>query len=152
MTILRSRPGRPRWQLTTRPSTAVLLGVASLAAAGVQVALFSSPPPWYQLGVAGFWAVVGLAFLASALGTRARSRRAAAAAAARPPVDAVPFVPVPVRPARPRRRDADEGTTGKVPAEVGEPTDPLVAAEATTRLRRPSPTPRRAADATGGGS
>ena len=63
VTNLRSRPGRPRWQLTTRPSTAVLLGLASLTAAGVQVALFSSPPPWYQLGVAGFWALVGLAFL-----------------------------------------------------------------------------------------
>ena len=156
VTILRSRPGRPRWQLTTRPSTAVLLGLASLAAAGVQVALFASPPPWYQLGVAGFWVLVGLAFLGSALGTRARARRSAAEAAARPPVDAVPFVPVPVRPARPRRRDDDESRTRHeaepatsharhLPAEVGEPTDPLATAEATTRLRRPSPTPRSAA-------
>jgi hypothetical protein len=107
--LLRSRPGRPRWQLTTRPTTAVVLGLVSLAAAGAQLALLSSPPPWYQLAVAGFWTLVGLAFLGSAAGTRARRRRAAAAARTRVPVAEMPFVPVPVRPARPRRREEREG-------------------------------------------
>ncbi len=83
--ILRSRPGRPWWQLTTRPTTAVVLGlVLPRRPPVVQVALLSSPPPWYQLAVAGFWAVVGLAFLGSAVGTRARARREAAARARRP--------------------------------------------------------------------
>ena len=103
--LLRSRPGRPWWQLTTRPSTAVVLGVVSFVAAGVQLALLSSPTPWYQAAVAGFWTAVGLAFLGSAVGTRTRARRAAEARR-RVPVDSLPFVPVPVRPARPRRRDA----------------------------------------------
>lgn len=137
--VLGRRSGRPLWQLTTRPSTAVVIALVSLAAAGVQVALFSSPTPWYQVAVVAFWVVVALAFVASAVGTRARARRQAAAAANRPPVDAVPFVPVPVRPARPRRRDADAAVTDV--AEVGEPTDP-VAAPRTTALRagpRPAP-------------
>ena len=118
--ILRSRPGRPWWQLTTRPATAVVLGVVSLLAAGAQVALLSSPTPWYQPVVAGFWAVVGLAFLGSAAGTRTRARRAAEARL-RVPVDSLPFVPVPVRPARPRRREVAREDA----LDVGEPTEDL---------------------------
>ncbi|MDT7745840.1 MAG: hypothetical protein QOE59_4918, partial [Actinomycetota bacterium] len=97
--ILRSRPGRPWWQLTTRPVMAVVLGLVSLAVAVVQIVLLSSPAPWYQLAVAGFWTVVGVAFLGSAAGTRTRARREAAQRA-RPAVAAEPFVPVPVVPAR----------------------------------------------------
>jgi hypothetical protein len=127
--ILRSRPGRPRWQLTTRPTTAAMLGVVSLVAAGAQLTLLSTPTPWYQWAVAGFWAVVGLAFLASAVGTRVRARRRAAAAASRVPVDSVPFVPVPIRPARPRRRDGGvrdgEGDDEAGEVHTGEPTDDL---------------------------
>jgi hypothetical protein len=118
--ILRSRPGRPWWQLTTRPATAVVLGVVSLLAAGAQVALLSSPTPWYQPVVVGFWAVVGLAFLGSAAGTRTRARRAAEARL-RVPVDSLPFVPVPVRPARPRRREVAREDA----LDVGEPTEDL---------------------------
>ena len=109
--LLRSRPGRPRWQLTTRARTAVVLGLLSLAAAAVQIALLSSPAPWYQLAVAGFWTVVGVAFLASAVGTGVRARRAAATPA-RPPVAAEPFVPVPVVPARRRAEPAREAVGG----------------------------------------
>ncbi|MDL5159953.1 hypothetical protein [Actinomycetospora termitidis] len=136
---LRTRPGRPIWQLTTRPSTAVVLALVSLAAAGVQVALFSSPTPWYQVAVVAFWAVVGVAFVVSALGTRSRARRAAAAAAARPPVDPMPFVPVPVRPARPRRRDEPAAPA----AEVGEPTTPVAAVDPAPAPARPTPSARR---------
>ncbi|GAA4834502.1 hypothetical protein GCM10023201_23520 [Actinomycetospora corticicola] len=133
--VLRTRQGRPVWQLTTRASTAAVLALVSLAAAGVQVVLFSSPPPWYQVAVVAFWVVVGLAFVASALGTRSRARRRATTPAP-PPVDAAPFVPVPVRPARPRRRETD------AVAEVGEPTDPVAAPTTTVR---PTPAPRRPA-------
>jgi hypothetical protein len=135
--LLRSRPGRPRWQLTTRPTTAAVLGLVSLAAAGAQLALLSSPPPWYQLAVAGFWTVVGLAFLGSAVGTQVRRRREAAAARTRVPVEEMPFVPVPVRPARPRRREepgAEASSAAASPADepgvrpepdTGAPTDDL---------------------------
>ncbi|NMO91366.1 hypothetical protein [Actinomycetospora sp. TBRC 11914] len=136
--LLRSRPGRPWWQLTTRPTTAAVLGLASLVAAEAQVLFSSSPTPWYQLAVAGFWALVGLAFLGSALGTRVRRRRAARARA-RVPVTEMPFVPVPVRPARPRRREepsevseVSEASEASGPPdeatpepETGEPTDDL---------------------------
>ncbi len=107
--ILRSRPGRPWWQLTTRPTTAVVLGLVSLAAAAVQLVLLSSPPPWYQLAVAGFWTLVGVAFLASAAGTRVRARREAARPVP-PAVVVEPFVPVPVVPAA----AADDGGRGRV--------------------------------------
>ena len=113
--VLRSRPGRPWWQLTTRPVTAVVLGLVSLVAAGAQVVLLSSPPPWYQIAVAGFWTLVGVAFVGSAAGTRARARREAARRARRP-VAADPFVPVPVVPARRRAAPVGSGTTG---AEAG---------------------------------
>ncbi len=113
--LLRSRPGRPWWQLTTRPTTAAVLGLVSLVAACVQLVLLSSPTPWYQLAVAGFWALVGVAFLASAAWTRERRRRAAARARTRVSVDGMPFVPVPVRPARPRRREEPAPREGAVP-------------------------------------
>lgn len=141
----RSRPGRPRWQLTTRPATAAMLGVVSLVAAGAQLSLFASPTPWYQWAVAGFWAAVGLAFLASAAGTRSRARRAAAARR-RVPVDPVPFVPVPIRPARPRRRDeagraVGDGDPGEV--DTGEPTDDLADAVLTAVTPVVTATPPR---------
>jgi hypothetical protein len=128
--LLRSRPGRPRWQLTTRPTTAAVLGLVSLAAAAAQLALLSSPPPWYQLAVAGFWTVVGLAFLGSAVGTRVRRRREAAAARTRVPVEEMPFVPVPVRPARPRRRE--EPGTGASSAAASPAEEPGVRPEPDT--------------------
>ncbi len=130
--ILRSRPGRPWWQLTTRPSTAAVLGLVSLAAAAVQVALLSSPPPWYQFAVAGFWTVVGVAFLASAVGTRVRSRREAARRARRPVV-AEPFVPVPVVPAR-RRTDPKRSAAGDAPSTS-------TSSDRSGRRRRPAPGP-----------
>ncbi|HEY2225376.1 hypothetical protein [Actinomycetospora sp.] len=147
--ILRSRPGRPRWQLTTRPGTAVLFGVVSLVAAGAQIALLSSPTPWYQPAVAGFWTLVGLAFLASAAATRVRARRGDArrVRSASVPVDSVPFVPVPIRPARPRRREVGIGEVGIGEADTGERTEDLadaVQTAATPIVTGPLPRPAAA--------
>lgn len=137
--LLRSRPGRPRWQLTTRPRTAAVLGLLSLAAAAVQVALLSSPPPWYQLAVAGFWTVVGVAFLASAVGTGIRARRAAATPA-RPPVAAELFVPVPVVPARRRAEPAREAVGGGSTGGVDETADAAAGPEADRVVDTGAPT------------
>ncbi|MHC1561564.1 hypothetical protein ACR9E3_21610 [Actinomycetospora sp. C-140] len=94
---------RPRWQLTTRSRFALVLGVAGLAVAGVQIAMLSDPPTVVQLVIVAFWTLVGLLYLFSAAAQHLRGRRAPAAPAPLPaPVEEI--VPVPVRPARPRPR------------------------------------------------
>ena len=105
-----ARP-RPRWQMTTRSRFALVLGVAGLGVAGVQLAMISDPPTVVQLLVLSFWSLVGVAYLISAAGQMIRGRRAPAPAPAAVPAPIEEIVPVPVRPARPRPA-ADGRTTG----------------------------------------
>ncbi|GLZ47261.1 hypothetical protein Acsp06_34460 [Actinomycetospora sp. NBRC 106375] len=103
-------PSRPRWQLTTRSRFALVLGVAGLAVAGVQIAMLSDPPTVVQLVIVAFWTLVGLLYLFSAAAQHLRGRRAPAPAASVPvPAPVEEIVPVPVRPARPRSRSAPMG-------------------------------------------
>jgi hypothetical protein len=99
---------RSRWQLTTRSRFALVLGLAGLAVAGVQVAMLSDPPTVVQIVVVAFWGLVGFGYLSSAAMQRLRGSRETPPA---PPVAAPAdeIVPVPVRPARPRpRREASQ--------------------------------------------
>lgn len=121
---------RPWWQLTTRASIGLAIGLGGIAVAVILVLLMQAPVAWYQIAVAGFWAVVGPGFLISALAQVARERRLARSATERPgtfarprPADDAPetehpdddlddaFVPVPIRPAGLRRR----GEMSRVP-------------------------------------
>ncbi|GAA4940312.1 hypothetical protein EV188_106269 [Actinomycetospora succinea] len=102
--MARETQRRSRWQLTTRSRFALVLGLAGLAVAGVQVAMLSDPPTVIQIVVVAFWGLVGFGYLLSAAAQWLRGRREAAPT---PPVAAAPveeIVPVPVRPARPRAR------------------------------------------------
>jgi hypothetical protein len=128
--------------MTTRSRFALVLGVAGLVVAGVQLAMLSDPPTVVQLVVVAFWSVVGVAYLGSALAQYVRARRRPEPAPPMPaPLEEI--VPVPVRPARPRPRPAPGPTT----ASDGAAEQPTRVAIRARRPAFPAPAARTAQDA-----
>jgi len=119
--------------MTTRSRFALVLGVAGLAVAGVQLAMISDPPTVVQLLVLSFWSVVGVAYLVSAVGQILRGRLRRAPDPVPAPVEEI--VPVPVRPARPRPRPS---VARADPAPVAD--DAPKTSRVSIRARRPVPT------------
>ena len=118
--------------MTTRSRFALVLGVAGLAVAGVQLAMISDPPTVVQLLVLSFWSVVGVAYLVSAVGQILRGRLRRAPDPVPAPVEEI--VPVPVRPARPRPRPS---VARADPAPVAD--DAPKTSRVSIRARRPVP-------------
>ncbi|WP_345411815.1 hypothetical protein [Actinomycetospora chlora] len=140
--------------MTTRSRFALVLGLAGLAVAGVQLAMLSDPPTVVQLVVVAFWSVVGVAYLGSALAQHVRARRRPAPAPPAPaPLEEI--VPVPVRPARPRPRPAPtgEGHGAQAPEapeaaeRAARPAVPATTTKAPTPAPAPAPAPSPATTA-----